>query len=208
MSPYAGSLLLQVMPLIMAGIQHVKPVGCEDHAELVQDATAAQMLDSCERHGKALIPRSVAYYAVQSVKTGRRTTCSGRSNPLGAAAQRDGLQAPVSMDKPLEISEDEDMTFGDMLVDKKDDPATISARNIDWSEFMKTQDARSVDLVVGMAQGKMTKDIAREHFITPARVVQLKRKVGNQIKQAWGDQIVAQATTKPAWRRVMDNRKW
>jgi DNA-binding NarL/FixJ family response regulator len=67
---------------------------------------------------------------------------------------------------------------------------------------------RSVDVVVGMAQGKMTKDIAQKYHITPARIVQLKRKMGNQIKQAWGDQAVAQATTKPAWRRALDNRKW
>ena len=95
------------------------------------------------------------------------------------------------------------MSFGDMLVDKKEDPSTQGARNIDRAEFMTTQDACSVDVVVGMAQGKMTKDIAREHSVTSSRVVQLKRKVGNQIREAWGDYAVAQATTKPAWRRAL-----
>src|SRR5450830_572235 len=47
MSPYAGSLLLQIMPLIKATVMRtIKPVGCEDHEEVVQDATvmAADML--------------------------------------------------------------------------------------------------------------------------------------------------------------------
>src|ERR1035437_596335 len=69
MSPYAGSLLLQIMPLIKATVMRsIKPVGCEDHEEIVQDATAmaADMLDSCERKNKALIPKSVAFYAAQA----------------------------------------------------------------------------------------------------------------------------------------------
>ena len=54
MSPYAGSLLLQIMPLIKATVMRsIKPTGCEDHEEIVQDATAmaADMLCSVGFHG-------------------------------------------------------------------------------------------------------------------------------------------------------------
>lgn len=90
MSPYAGSLLLQIMPLIKTTVMRtIKPVGCEDHEEIVQDATAmtADMLDSCERKGKALMPKSVAFYAVQAAKSGRRSTYGGRMDAFSAAAQ-------------------------------------------------------------------------------------------------------------------------
>ena len=72
MSHYAGSLLLQIMPLIKATVMRtIKPVGSEDHQEIVQDATAmaAYMLDSSERKNKALIPKSVAFCAVQAAKS-------------------------------------------------------------------------------------------------------------------------------------------
>src|SRR5450759_2293731 len=106
MSPYAGSLLLQIMPLIKATVMRtIKPVGCEDHQEIVQDATvmAADMLDSCERKGKALIPKSVAYYAVQAAKSGRRSTYAGRSDAFSYAAHKDGRAVLVSMDEPMGI---------------------------------------------------------------------------------------------------------
>src|ERR1035437_87978 len=146
MSPYAGSLLLQIMPLIRSTVMRtIKPVGCEDHQEIVQDATAmaADMLDSSERKGKALIPKSVAYYAVQAAKSGRRSTYAGRSDAFSYAAHKDGRALLVSMDEPLEIGEyDDDRTFGDMLADKHDDPATMGARNVDWNELMGKLDDR------------------------------------------------------------------
>src|SRR5450759_1236190 len=111
MSPYAGSLLLQIMPLIRATVlRTIKPVGCEDHQEIVQDATAmaADMLDSCERNGKALIPKSVAFYAVRTAKSARRSTYSVRSDAFSYAAHKDGRAVLVSMDEPLEIGEDDD----------------------------------------------------------------------------------------------------
>ena len=105
MSPYAGSLLLQIMPLIKATIlRTIKTVGCEDHEEVVQDATAmaADMLDSSERKNKALIPKSVAYYAVQAAKNGRRSTYGGRSDAFSYAAHKDGRAVLVSMDEPAD----------------------------------------------------------------------------------------------------------
>ena len=207
MSPYAGSLLFQIMPLIKATVMRtIKPVGCEDHEEVVQDATAmaADMLDSCERKGKALIPKSVAFYAVQAAKSGRRSTYGGRSDAFSYAAHKDGRAALVSMDEPLEIGEDEDTTLGDLLVDKHDDPATLGARNVDWGELMGKLDDRSVDIVVGMAQGMMNHEIAQALSVSEPRVCQIKRKIAGQIKEEWGDNFVA---NKPAWRRVLENNR-
>ena len=205
MSPYAGSLLLQIMPLIKSTVMRtIKPVGCEDHDEIVQDATAmaADMLDSSERNGKALIPKSVAFYAVQAAKSGRRSTYGGRSDAFSSAAQKDGRAMLVSMDEPLAIGEDDDITLGDMLVDKHDDPATLGGRNMDWSELMGKLDDRSVDIVAGMAQGMMNQEVAKVLNISAPRVCQIKRKIAGQIKDEWGDNFVA---NKPAWRKALEN---
>jgi len=200
------------MPIIRSTVPHtVKPVGSEDHEEIIQDtlAMAAGMVDSAERNGQKLIPRSIAYFAIQSAKSGRRSTYAGRSDVMSAAAQHDSNAFMQSMDEAMYPGdEDDDMTLGDMLACKRDDPATQGARNLDWAEFMKTQDKRAVDVVVGMVQGKMTKDIAQEHLISPARVVQLKRKIAIDIQQCWGEQVLAQAASEPAWRQMLENRKW
>src|SRR5450759_5115491 len=193
MSPYAGSLLLQIMPLIKATVMRtIKPVGCEDHEEIVQDATAmaADMLDSSERNGKALIPKSVAYYAVQAAKSGRRSTYAGRSDAFSYAAHKDGRTVLVSMDEPLVIGDDEDITLGDMLADRHDDPATLGARNIDWNELMGKLDDRSVDIVAGMARGMMNQEVAKTLNISAPRVCQMKQKIAGQIRKAWGDNFV------------------
>ncbi len=53
----------------------VKPVGSEDPEELVADAVAiaANTLDSCESRGKPVLPSSLAYFALQTMKSGRRS---------------------------------------------------------------------------------------------------------------------------------------
>ena len=168
---------------------------------------AADMLDSSERNGKALFPQSVAYYAVQAAKSGRRSTYAGRSDAFSSAAHKDGRAVLVSMDEPLEIGGDDETTLGDMLADKHDDPATLGARNMDWNELMGKLDDRSVDIVNGMAQGMMNQEIAQALSVSEPRVCQIKRQIAGQIKEEWGDNFVAQATIKPAWRRVMENNR-
>jgi len=198
------------MPLIKTTVMRsIKPVGCEDHQEIVQDATAmaADMLDSSERKGKELFPKSVAYYAVQAAKSGRRSTYAGRSDAFSSAAHKDGRAVLVSMDEPLDIGNDEETTLGDMLADKHDDPATLGARNMDWDELMGKLDDRSVDIVNGIAQGMMNTEVAKTLKISAPRVCQIKRKIAGQINEEWGEGIATQVAEYPAWRRVRENNR-
>lgn len=104
MSPIAGQLLLhEILPIIQAPLPRaVKRIGSEDYSELVQDciASAAQMLDTAERAGKPLIAKSIAFYAVQRAKTGRRSTSAGRCCPLAPATVLDGHSVSESLDAP------------------------------------------------------------------------------------------------------------
>jgi hypothetical protein len=78
MSPQAGWILQEeVVPRLRASIpRNVNPVGSEDAQELIQDATAiaAQMLHNVELAGKTVTPGNIAYYALQHLKSGRRST--------------------------------------------------------------------------------------------------------------------------------------
>jgi hypothetical protein len=95
MSPRTGQLLLDgVRPIIRASLAKgaVKTVGCEDLQELEADgmAQAANMLESAELAGKEVSASSVAFYALQALKSGRRYGCCGRSDVMSSATQIDG----------------------------------------------------------------------------------------------------------------------
>ena len=64
MSPSAALMLeKQIYPIIRNTIPRTaRPMGSEDHEELVQDATAsaAEMLDAVEKAGKTPFPNSIA----------------------------------------------------------------------------------------------------------------------------------------------------
>ena len=87
MSPQAGWILQEeVVPRLKSSIpRNVSCVGAEDAEELVQDATAiaAKMLHNVELAGRQVTPGSIAYYSLQLVKSGRRSTGSSiASSPL------------------------------------------------------------------------------------------------------------------------------
>jgi hypothetical protein len=78
MSPQTGWILQeQIVPRLRASIpRNVHPVGSEDAEELIQDGTAiaALMLHSVELAGKSVTPGNIAYYTLQHLKSGRRSS--------------------------------------------------------------------------------------------------------------------------------------
>ena len=81
MSPQAGFVLQdQVVPRHRSAIPTVcHCVGSEDAQELIQDsiALAARLMHNVEAQGKTVNPGNIAYYTIQHIKSGRRST--GRS---------------------------------------------------------------------------------------------------------------------------------
>ena len=126
MSPQAGWLLVnEIVPRLKSSIStSVRPMGCEDLEELVQDGTAiaATMLHSAETQGKQVSPGNIAYYAVQHLKSGRRSTGCHKADPLHAAAQLSGRSRMHSLDEPAanEEGNEEALTLGDMLAGRAD----------------------------------------------------------------------------------------
>ena len=74
-SPRVGEILLdEIRPILQGTVPtSVRAIGCEDAEELIQDALAiaAQMLEALEQAGKQVIAKSVAYYAIQRLKSRR-----------------------------------------------------------------------------------------------------------------------------------------
>jgi hypothetical protein len=82
MSPAACVILInEIMPRLRAAIpRSVRPVGTETYDELVQDgaAIASAALHSAESRGMKLMPASIVYFAIQALRSGRRSGYAGR----------------------------------------------------------------------------------------------------------------------------------
>ena len=206
MTHEAGLLLVnEVAPLIRSAVPRVvRPVGCEDAEELVQDAlcSAAQMIEASELNGKKLYPSSIAFYAIQRAKTGRRSGYAGEMDAMSAAARLRSHVSIEDLDQPAGDEDAESMTLHDALADQHaEDPAMVAARELDWSELMEDMNARDV-AILKMAAGQLTNgELSRRWGVSCARVSQLKAELGRQVKLRWGDGALADAVAEPGWLR-------
>jgi hypothetical protein len=203
MSPSAALMLeKQIYPIIRNTIPRTaRPMGSEDHEELIQDATAsaAEMIESMEKSGREPLPHSIAYYSIQRTKSGRRSYGDMRSDVMSPGFQMDHEGSLCSMQDPT--CDEDDLTVGDTIASKSEDMATKVLRKIDWDAFLDTLDARRRRIVEELMFGYGTGDIARLLAVTAPRIVQLKREIARKIKEFMGDSILSEAAQESIWER-------
>jgi hypothetical protein len=203
MSPAAGLLLVdEVVPIIQATVpRSVKRVGAEDFGELVQDTIvmAAQMIESCEARGKPIYPGSVAFYAIQHAKTGRRSYGATRTDALCAAVQLDENVTIASMDEPVAGEHEDEMTLHDMLAGPVEDVAQQAARELDWAALMENLSERDLAILRTTINGERLHVLAQQFGVSQPRLTQLKREIGRQIQLRWGPTVLEDIARHPAW---------
>ncbi len=203
MSPVAGALLIdKIWPIIAATVPHaVKPVGAEDHGELIQDTVtmAAQILQSCESRSRPIIPKSVAFYAIQLAKTGRRSYGSTRTDALCPAAQIDGNSTVASLDEVVPDHGEDGDTLHDMLAGPAEDPAQAAGRKLDWAGLMAGMGKRDLAVLEATVNGNQMDRLAAQLGISAPRVTQIKREIGRRIKDRWGADALPNVTRMPLW---------
>ena len=212
MSPKIADVLVrEVMPIIQGTVpQTVKPIGAEDHEELVQDCItmAAMMLDALERAGKRPIPRSVAYYAIQRIKSGRRSYSAGRTDVMSAGARLDGRVVMVACEQSASADGDGvELTIGDMLASNVEDPSTTALRRIDWCEFEALLSSRESTVLHGLVIGSGTGELARQCGVSAPRITQIKGDLADEIKACWGEDVLQEVDRKPLWRSSLRARE-
>jgi DNA-directed RNA polymerase specialized sigma24 family protein len=210
MSPAVQQLFLsQIAPILVATVPRVvTPVGAEDADELVQDAlvTACEAVHRLEKKGKKIIPKSVAYYAIQRLKSGRRSYSAGRTDVMSPGCQLDGNSMMESMEQPVHISDNEDLMLGDLLAARKDDPAQIAVRNTDWSEFLNLLDGPQQYIVHATAEGESYSGQAEHLKVTPSAITQRRQTIARRARSFWGDSVLADVQILPLWRRQAEQR--
>ena len=207
MSPIAASILAkEIMPILEGTVPHVaSPCPPEDFRELVQDtiAMAAQHIDSVERAGKldSVSASSIAYYAIQRAKSGRRSYGAGRCDILCAGRFMDSGARPIPLDAEAGGSGDSGTTILDLIPAQGDDPATECARRLDWEEFMGSLDRRSQATASMLAEGASGKQLAARLGVSVPRVSQIKRELASKAKAFFGVKAMGEAVAAPEWRR-------
>ena len=203
MSPRAGELLLDVIqPMLIAVVpQVVRTTGAEDSAELVQDGMcmAAQAIDMLEKQGKSLMPRSVAYYTIQRLKSGRRSQYAGRMDAMCPGAVLDKKVVMADMDAAAHDETGEELTFGEMLASDDEDAATLAARDIDWSLIEPLLTVRELKVLQALTEGRGTVEISLTCRVTPSAITQTKRQIGRKISSSWGCSAVREVGRVPVW---------
>jgi DNA-directed RNA polymerase specialized sigma24 family protein len=211
MSPQAGWLLQeQVVPRLRTIIpQAVRCVGCEDAEELIQDATAmaAGILHNAEAAGKKVAASSVAYYAIQHCKSGRRSVGNSRVDVLAASTQLNGHTRMTSLDEVAAANEEcggDIFTFNDVLSNDQEDPSTKAARKMDWEAFCAGLPERERVAVVLVAEGKSLREAARLLGVSDSTMQSSKRRLGVKILEFMGADILVEVRRRPQWRNSLE----
>jgi DNA-directed RNA polymerase specialized sigma24 family protein len=202
--------MTQIAPILVAAVPRVVvPVGAEDADELVQDAlvAACEAVHRLEQTGKRIIPKSVAYYTLQRLKSGRRSTGAGRTDVMSPGCQLDGRASVASMEEIVHVSDEEsDLTLGDLIASRKDDPAQRAMRNTDWSEFMALLDAPQRYIVRATAEGESYIGQAAQLKVSPPAITQRKDTIARRARAFWGESVLADVQVQPLWRRTAEQR--
>jgi DNA-directed RNA polymerase specialized sigma24 family protein len=212
MSPAAQELFMsQIAPILVATVPRVViPVGAEDADELVQDAlvAACEAVHRLEKRGKQIIPKSVAYYTIQRLKSGRRSTGAGRTDVMSPGCQLDGNAGVSSLEEPVLVNEEdnENFTLGDTLASRGDDPAQVAVRNTDWREFMTMLDGRQQYIVKATAEGESYTGQAAQLKVSPSAITQRRDTIARRARSFWGDSVLQDAEIMPLWRRQAQQR--
>jgi hypothetical protein len=206
MSPEAGWLLQEkVVPRLRSAIPvAVHCVGCEDPEELVQDGTAiaARMLHNAEAAGKQVTAGNIAYYAIQHLKSGRRSTGSSVVDVMQPATQVSGRTQVVSLEAlvPTEGADNETFTLGDALSNDHEDPAMIATRRLDWDSFCESQSLRNRAILECTVAGEPLTDLARRHRVSRSSVQANKNALAREIKAFMGQDILQETARQPLWK--------
>ena len=185
MSPQAGFLLqTEILPRLISAIpMAVSFIGSEDAQELVQDGTliAAKMIHGAEQAGKKVVKiaghrgartvkisaGNIAFYTIQKLKCGRRSTGSSTVDVYGSGTQINGTTRLTSLDDTAAGLDDvgEPLLLHDVLSRDEEDPGTRACRKIDWQTFLAGLSARDQAIITCLVEGKPLASLARRRHL-------------------------------------------
>ena len=105
-----------------------------------------------------------------------------------------------SLSEPINPTEEEEMTIGDMLAAEVEDPSATASREIDRQEFYDRLSDRERVVLRGLSEGHGTNELAKSLNVSASRITQMKRNIGQEIHERWGENVLDQVGKEPQWR--------
>lgn len=121
---------------------------------------------------------------------------------MSPAAQLDGRSTLLSMDEPLDVydaDDDDEFNLHQCLAATGEDPAVAGARELDWDGAVAGLADGDRELLMETAAGTPGIDLAFRYHVTPARVTQRKRGLGDKLKSMLGEEVLAECVREPKW---------
>ena len=212
MSPQAGFILQdQVLPRLHSAIPNVVHcVGAEDAQELIQDsiAMAAKLMHNVERAHKKVTPGNIAYYTIQHIKSGRRSTGSSTVDVYGSGTQLNGKTRLNSLEEVVASNEEnggEIFELHDVLSRDEEDPGTKAARKMDWQSFMASCSARDQAIIQFLIEGKTGSAMARKLGVCTSTINHSKKNLAVKILEFMGWDILVQVQRTPRWKQDLQS---
>ena len=193
----------QVVPRLRSAIPNVVHcVGAEDAQELIQDsiAMAAKLMHNVEAAGKTVTPGNIAYYTIQHIKSGRRSTGSSVVDVMGIGTQLKGNTRLDSLEMVVASNEEtggEIFELHDVLSNDQEDPGTQAARKMDWESFMAGLTEREQVVIELLVEGKSLRNAAKSFQVCDSTIQGTKRKLAVKIQEFMGFDILVQVRRQP-----------
>ena len=199
-------LVEEIVPRLKVALPKAVPhIGCEDHEELIQDATvtAAEMLIRAHAQGKTPTAGNIAYYAILHTKSGRRSYGSSKVDVMAAGTQVNGRSAVHSLEEEFGGQQPDEFdapsTLGELLAGQYDDVAQTAARNLDWADFLGQLDKRQLTMLADVAVGDTPAFTLRKKKLCYESIRQIKRSMAEQVVESFGEEALADAVRRPSW---------
>ena len=90
-------------------------------------------------------------------------------------------------------------SLAEMVSRDSEDPATISARELDWGKFLETQDECGKTLVMCAAEAHHMSAVDKQCGVSPHVVQQRRNRLVSDLREFFGDNILAEVARVPGW---------
>ncbi len=74
-----------------------------------------------------------------------------------------------------------------------------AARNLDWQEFVKSQDERGQTILRFIAEGRQLKEVARKFNVCDSTIQQHRNRLAVALLEFMGADVLKDVSRKPQW---------
>jgi DNA-directed RNA polymerase specialized sigma24 family protein len=105
-------------------------------------------------------------------------------------------------------SDEEELTLSDVMTNDNEDPASKTARKMDWEAFLATVDERAKVVLINLIEGRTMKEAARKLNCSISTINTMYRRLTLRILEFMGSDVHKDIQRLPSWKNnLLANRE-